>query len=830
MLDEANGADVNPTASTSRLSSAASAAIDAGKKRQRIAEVEASEPRSTGRVRKPPAAFAGYQVDLGLRRRRDQVEQPREPTSNSEPLAKRPRRHRFAESEAGSSSSARNPPQVSAPATVARNSAPASGGSKEGAPQAEKVTVKKAQPEQSRKRVLWSSSENERLRAAALTHAGLDPATGSIKGVDFKRPTDWLEVKRIFELLAPSSATNAPTRTPCAIQQHFDLVLLPAEPEPDAVAAVPAGLTGDIHDSAPPVSNQPSLLSSSSSFASVTGARTVQNSAAADTNVEGAVTPRGDTATELEDRTRKASDPEGQKDRRRNATQHGTVAAGLAAPERSLQAAAAPCLGPGGPVFPPESDLHHLDRADEPDLPTVLAKVARCSSLPLAGSNAALDIGACTTKCQDHTQTARPGTVGRGQSSPSAQVAALQAQRTGQEWSPKRIAPAAPTEPGSVGSTSAATSSSTVLSSSSSPNLATEPAPTTATAQVTSSAQRGLNALLAGNNAVAATAAGQQTSSNYMKHFSAEEDRLMMELRKIDVPWNTIALRLGRPQSGCCNRYSRLRRSAKLVGPPTSASNPLPLPPTFVAPAQAHAANSTLPPYTAEDDVIILRMYLQGKSAERIGVMIKRSALSVHRRWSKKRGGWIATGLLTTADQLRLHDEPVDEHASASTLTASAVGAPRVDSVPVSSLGNLPTTTAATSSFKATAVPTSESGSPVNDLGGEFDRSAFLSIDPALLDARIDGPNSTFSSTTRVAANVLSDRSLPSMEADSPPTRQELHHPRVAPSEHDALSGAEATATPAQMLAEAMPPYDSGMNGLHRFLQLVKAGAEKKKR
>ena len=75
-------------------------------------------------------------------------------------------------------------------------------------------------------------------------------------------------------------------------------------------------------------------------------------------------------------------------------------------------------------------------------------------------------------------------------------------------------------------------------------------------------------------------------------------------------------------------------------------SSPLPTSPS--PPQPAAAITAAQPSYTVEDDAIILRMYLQGASAEGISTAIDRSTISVHRRWTEKRDEWIAAGASAT--------------------------------------------------------------------------------------------------------------------------------------------------------------------------------------
>jgi hypothetical protein len=85
---------------------------------------------------------------------------------------------------------------------------------------------------------------------------------------------------------------------------------------------------------------------------------------------------------------------------------------------------------------------------------------------------------------------------------------------------------------------------------------------------------------------------------------------------------------------------------------PTTTTSPAATASTAAGPAPASSSSAhvlTAPAplalYTADEDVSILRMCLQGASAEGIGTAIDRSTLSVHRRWTEKRNEWIAAGV-----------------------------------------------------------------------------------------------------------------------------------------------------------------------------------------
>ena len=88
---------------------------------------------------------------------------------------------------------------------------------------------------------------------------------------------------------------------------------------------------------------------------------------------------------------------------------------------------------------------------------------------------------------------------------------------------------------------------------------------------------------------------------------------------------------------------------------PTTTASPAITASTSAGPAPASSSSAQiltapapLPLYTAGDDIAILRMYLQGESAEGIGTAIDRSTLSVYRRWTEKRDEWIASGASAT--------------------------------------------------------------------------------------------------------------------------------------------------------------------------------------
>ena len=107
-----------------------------------------------------------------------------------------------------------------------------------------------------------------------------------------------------------------------------------------------------------------------------------------------------------------------------------------------------------------------------------------------------------------------------------------------------------------------------------------------------------------------------------------------------------------------------------------------------------------------------------------------------------------------------------------------------------------------------------------NDLGG-FDASFFtdedMVIDPALLDIGVE----RMSDMTGEMAPPQSQ----SPAATSLGTRQES---QSVPS-MERTSSISATTTE-KMLAGAMPHYDSGMQGLNRFLRLVSGGDKKMRR
>ncbi|KWU42487.1 hypothetical protein RHOSPDRAFT_36012 [Rhodotorula sp. JG-1b] len=222
-------------------------------------------------------------------------------------------------------------------------------------------------------------------------------------------------------------------------------------------------------------------------------------------------------------------------------------------------------------------------------------------------------------------------------------------------------------------------------------------------------------------------------------------------------------------------------------------STPLPIAST---PAQQPAAmTAPLPPYTVEDDTIILRMYLQSNSAERIGIAIKRSAFSVHRGWTKKKDGWIAAGLLTAGSRPKLHDNPPDPPVVSAATTSP--GDPFADL-------RVPPTTETTES----------------DLGG-FDASFFsyedTIVDPALLGVRAEPMSDAAGGATILQSQNPAATTLASRQESA----------LVASASEDDSSMPETTTE--KMLIGAMPHYDSGMQGLNRFLRLVKDGGGKKR-
>ena len=106
-----------------------------------------------------------------------------------------------------------------------------------------------------------------------------------------------------------------------------------------------------------------------------------------------------------------------------------------------------------------------------------------------------------------------------------------------------------------------------------------------------------------------------------------------------------------------------------------------------------------------------------------------------------------------------------------------------------------------------------------NDLGG-FDASFWsnddMAIDPALLNIGADWPSGPAS---KAAYSQPQDPAVASLGI-----RQQS--PLVPTTSKQDSSTPEMAAE--KMLAGAMPHYDSGMQGLNRFLRLVDSGGKKK--
>lgn len=117
-------------------------------------------------------------------------------------------------------------------------------------------------------KVLWTPAEDARLRTAILTFAGLDPTTTDISVGHVKvKTSEWPEVKRIFDALAPpESASSGPPRSVHSLQGHFYTALLRRSQRAPPVT-VPAEAGPSPSGSHSPVSPAPSLSAVGSSSA-----------------------------------------------------------------------------------------------------------------------------------------------------------------------------------------------------------------------------------------------------------------------------------------------------------------------------------------------------------------------------------------------------------------------------------------------------------------------------------------------------------------------------------------------------------------------------------
>lgn len=175
-------------------------------------------------------------------------------------------------------------------------------------------------------------------------------------------------------------------------------------------------------------------------------------------------------------------------------------------------------------------------------------------------------------------------------------------------------------------------------------------------------------------------------------------------------------------------------------------------------------------------------------------------------------------GLLTAGSRLKLHDDPPDPPVVCA--ATKSPGDPFADlRVPPTSSTSAQQDARGRIGSPPSLTPTLGVETAENDLGA-FDASFFsyegTVVDPALLGIRADPMSDAAGEATTLQPQNSAAATFGS--------RQES--PLVPSASEDDSSMPETTTE--KMLAGAMPHYDSGMQGLDRFLRLVKDGAKKR--
>ncbi|GAA5982443.1 hypothetical protein JCM10908_006650 [Rhodotorula pacifica] len=820
---ETDAVEEEVVASTSRMNGTASSAEKRAEKRRKrtYAMYEdlglPTEPRRTGRLRKPSTDNNGQPPAVKRTRRSANAEDAQiasssEASASSSPSGARVNPRRESRSDAEIAANELNKSLTAPDPTSVRG---------------RQIRVRAGS------HLTWSSRDDTRLRTAILTYAGFDPSKSTLAEVPrYTAEQPWAEIKLIFDELSLQEESSPPERSSRAIAERARTVLYrgletsttslkhsASTAEGSSLQAVAATADDGVAvpalqlEAIPVGSDLPENRDGHAALSGVVQSAFIEELAADD-----------------------GGGPDLQ--------EHIGVQPAQMVTESPPSTAAAPSSAAASSALtaaeqsPPVPELIHAanattapslpDSATQPSVPvtSLIASASASTAIPMStvGSRMTVEEEAKIIELAMKGISGKriAGLIGRCQSSVAKRIKKLRAE--GRLPPPPTLPisqpdsadlpPASPV-PGSGPSAQAA--NELEMTSTPASGVVTSPAGNA----VPGEENRSMPNCAGSKDPVAQTPAPASSATAiapnpgpvsliHKKRFTTEEDKRITELVGTGASWEVIneLPKYGGPKPPATP--SAIAISPQESRPPTAV-------PTATAP---------LPPYTVEDDAIILRMYLQGNSAERIGVAIKRSAFSVQRRWAKKRDGWIAAGLLTAGDRLKMHDEQ-PEPPAVSTSAASTSFASEPD--PFADLRTTPVAPETPKQVKATVAETAwrpfspDPETEENDLGG-FDASFYfvddVPIDPALLSSSYESLYSEES------------HSSPAIRSSTPQTSSPGG---CEPLEESVIAASSEVGTPshveddtAMKVASVMPHYEAGMAGLNRFLQLLDGGKSEK--